>query len=67
MRREDERLGPGLRRRRQGEALWQWRRQVDFQSPVMIYPEHGLAVAVGAIAGLVTRIFCRVTGGEAPR
>ncbi len=39
-------LGPGIQHSRQGDALWQWGQHVDFQSLMMIYPEHGFGVVV---------------------
>jgi len=39
-------LGPGIQHSRQGDALWQWGQHVDFQSVMIIYPEHGLGVVV---------------------
>jgi hypothetical protein len=30
----------------QGDALWQWGQHIDFQSVMMIYPEHGFGVVV---------------------
>ncbi|UCE50050.1 MAG: beta-lactamase family protein [Phycisphaerales bacterium] len=39
-------LGPGIQHSRQGDALWQWGQHIDFQSVMIIYPEHGFGVAV---------------------
>jgi len=39
-------LGPGIRHSQQGDALWQWGQHIDFQSVMMIYPEHGFGVVV---------------------
>jgi CubicO group peptidase (beta-lactamase class C family) len=33
-------LGPGIQHGRQGNALWQWGQHIDFQSIMIIYPEH---------------------------
>ena len=40
------RLGPGIQSSQEGDALWQWRQHVDFQSIMIIYPKHGLGVVV---------------------
>jgi CubicO group peptidase (beta-lactamase class C family) len=39
-------LGPGIQHSPQGDALWQWGQHIDFQSVVMIYPEHDFGVVV---------------------
>jgi CubicO group peptidase (beta-lactamase class C family) len=39
-------LGPGIQHSRQGDALWQWGQHIDFQSVMIIYPEHGFGVVV---------------------
>jgi CubicO group peptidase (beta-lactamase class C family) len=39
-------LGPGIQHSRQGDALWQWGQHVDFQSLMIIYPQHGLGIVV---------------------
>jgi len=39
-------LGPGIQRSQQGDALWQWGQHIDFQSVMIIYPEHGFGVFV---------------------
>jgi len=39
-------LGPGIQHSQQGDALWQWGQHFDFQSVMIIYPEHGLGVMV---------------------
>jgi len=39
-------LGPGIQHSQQGDALWQWGQHIDFQSVMMIYPEHGFGVVV---------------------
>lgn len=39
-------LGSGIQHSRQGDALWQWGQHFDFQSVMIIYPEHGLGVVV---------------------
>ena len=35
-------LGPGIQHSQQGDALWQWGQHIDFQSVMIIYPEHCL-------------------------
>ncbi len=37
-------LGPGIQHSQQGDALWQWGQHIDFQSVMMIYPEHGFGL-----------------------
>ena len=39
-------LGPGIQHSQQGDALWQWGQQIDFQSIMIIYPEHKFGVVV---------------------
>ena len=39
-------LGPGIQHSQQGDALWQWGQHLDFQSVMIIYPEHGFGVVV---------------------
>jgi CubicO group peptidase (beta-lactamase class C family) len=39
-------LGPGIQHSHQGDALWQWGQHIDFQSVMIIYPEHGFGVVV---------------------
>jgi len=39
-------LGPGIQHSQQGDALWQWGQHFDFQSAMIIYPEHGFGVIV---------------------
>jgi amino acid transporter len=39
-------LGPGIQHSRQGDALWQWGQHIDFQSIMIIYPEHKFGVVV---------------------
>jgi CubicO group peptidase (beta-lactamase class C family) len=39
-------LGPGIQYSSQGDALWQWGQHLDFQSIMIIYPEHGFGVVV---------------------
>jgi len=39
-------LGPGILDGPEGKALWQWGQHIDFQSVMIIYPEHGLGVVV---------------------
>jgi CubicO group peptidase (beta-lactamase class C family) len=38
--------GPGIQHSEQGDALWQWGQHFDFQSVMIIYPEHGFGVVV---------------------
>jgi len=39
-------LGPGIQHSQQGDAIWQWGQTLDFQSVMVIYPEHGFGVVV---------------------
>jgi len=39
-------LGLGIQHSQQGDALWQWGQNVDFQSVMIIYPEIGFGVVV---------------------
>jgi CubicO group peptidase (beta-lactamase class C family) len=39
-------LGPGIQHSQQGDALWQWGQHFDFQSVMIIYPEHGFGIVV---------------------
>lgn len=39
-------LGPGIQHSWQGDALWQWGQHIDFQSIMIIYPDHGFGVVV---------------------
>jgi len=39
-------LGPGIYHGREGDAVWQWGQNFDFQSFMLIYPEHGLGIVV---------------------
>jgi CubicO group peptidase (beta-lactamase class C family) len=39
-------LGPGIQHSSQGDALWQWGQHIDFQSLMVMYPEHGFGVVV---------------------
>ena len=39
-------MGPGILYSEQGYALWQWGQHIDFQSIMIIYPEHEFGVAV---------------------
>jgi CubicO group peptidase (beta-lactamase class C family) len=38
--------GVGVQHSHQGNALWQWGQHFDFQSVMIIYPEHGFGVVV---------------------
>jgi CubicO group peptidase (beta-lactamase class C family) len=62
-------LGPGIQSSQQGDALWQWGQHVDFQSIMIIYPEHGLGVVVCTNNDLLNpdvavEIAHRALGGE---
>jgi CubicO group peptidase (beta-lactamase class C family) len=39
-------LGPGIQHSEQGDALWQWGQALDFQSIMIIYPDHNFGVVV---------------------
>ncbi len=39
-------LGPGIQHSQQGDALWQWGQTIDFQSIMIVYPEHNFGVVV---------------------
>ena len=39
-------MGPGILYSEQGYALWQWGQHIDFQSIMIIYPEHEFGVVV---------------------
>jgi hypothetical protein len=39
-------LGLGIQHSRQGDALWQWGQHLDFQSIMIVYPEHDFGVVV---------------------
>jgi CubicO group peptidase (beta-lactamase class C family) len=39
-------MGPGILYSEQGYALWQWGQHIDFQSIMIIYPEHKFGVVV---------------------
>jgi len=39
-------LGPGIQHSQQGDALWQWGQYLDFQSVMIIYPQHGWGIVV---------------------
>jgi amino acid transporter len=39
-------LGPGIQHSQHGDALWQWGQHLDFQSILIIYPEHGFGAVV---------------------
>jgi CubicO group peptidase (beta-lactamase class C family) len=39
-------LGPGIQHSQEGDALWQFGQQIDFQSIMIIYPEHNFGVFV---------------------
>jgi MFS family permease len=62
-------LGPGIQHSRQGDALWQWGQHIDFQSVMIIYPEHGFGVVVLTNSDLLNpdvaiRIAHRAIGGK---
>ncbi|MHC4426714.1 MAG: serine hydrolase, partial [Planctomycetota bacterium] len=39
-------MGPGILYSEQGYALWQWGQHIDFQSIMIVYPEHKFGVVV---------------------
>ncbi len=39
-------LGPGIQSSPEGDALWQWGQNIDFQSIMIIYPENDFGVVV---------------------
>ena len=39
-------LGPGIQHSPEGDALWQWGQDLDFQSVVIVYPDLGYGVVV---------------------
>jgi len=39
-------LGPGIQHSQQGDALWQYGQEIDYQSIMIIYPEHKFGVVV---------------------
>jgi CubicO group peptidase (beta-lactamase class C family) len=39
-------LGPGIQHSPEGDALWQWGQELDFQSLMIIYPELGYGAVV---------------------
>jgi len=39
-------LGPGIQHSRSGDVLWQWGQHIDFQSIMLICPEHDFGVVV---------------------
>jgi CubicO group peptidase (beta-lactamase class C family) len=62
-------LGPGIQHSRQGDALWQWGQHLDFQSLMIIYPQHGFGVVVFTNSDLLNpdvaiRIAQRAIGGQ---
>ena len=62
-------LGPGILHSQQGDALWQWGQHIDFQSVMIIYPEHGFSVFVCTNNDLLNpdvalRIAHRALGGK---
>jgi CubicO group peptidase (beta-lactamase class C family) len=62
-------LGPGILHSQEGEALWQWGQHIDFQSLVIIYPEHGLGVVVLTNSDLLSpdvaiEVAHRAVGGQ---
>jgi CubicO group peptidase (beta-lactamase class C family) len=46
-------LGAGIQHSQRGDALWQWGQHFDFQSVMIIYPEHGFGVVVCTNSDLV--------------
>jgi CubicO group peptidase (beta-lactamase class C family) len=62
-------LGPGIQRSQQGDALWQWGQHIDFQSIMIVYPEHDFGVVVCTNNDLLNpdvavEIAHRALGGE---
>ena len=62
-------LGPGIQHSRQGDALWQWGQHLDFQSIMIIYPEHRFGVVVCTNSDFLSpdvalEIAHRALGGE---
>lgn len=62
-------LGPGIQHSQQGDALWQWGQHIDFQSVMIIYPEHGFGVVVCTNSDLLSpdvavEIAHRALGGK---
>lgn len=62
-------LGPGIQHSQQGDALWQWGQHLDFQSVMIIYPEHGFGVVVCTNSDLLSadvavEIAHRALGGK---
>jgi multisubunit Na+/H+ antiporter MnhF subunit len=62
-------LGPGIQHSTQGDALWQWGQHVDFQSVMIIYPQHRFGVVVCTNNDLLNpdvaiRIAHRALGGN---
>jgi hypothetical protein len=39
-------LGPGIQHSPEGDALWQWGQEIDFQSVMIIYPDLGYGAVV---------------------
>ncbi len=62
-------LGPGVQNSQEGDALWQWGQHIDFQSVMIIYPEHDFGVVVLTNndllnADVAIEIAHRALGGE---
>jgi CubicO group peptidase (beta-lactamase class C family) len=62
-------LGSGIQHGQQGYALWQWGQHIDFQSIMIIYPEHDFGVVVLTnkdflSADVAVEIAHRALGGE---
>jgi CubicO group peptidase (beta-lactamase class C family) len=62
-------LGPGIYHSQNGDALWQWGQHIDFQSIMIIYPEHQIGAVVCTNNDLLNpdvalEIAHRAIGGE---
>ena len=62
-------LGPGIQHSPEGDALWQWGQELDFQSVMIIYPDLGYGAVVLTNsdflnAGVAIEIAHRALGGR---
>jgi len=62
-------LGIGIQHSEQGDALWQWGQTLDFQSIMVIYPEHNFGVVVFSNSDIFHRLIVfdvahRALGGK---
>jgi CubicO group peptidase (beta-lactamase class C family) len=62
-------LGPGIQHGPEGDALWQWGQELDFQSVMIIYPDLGYGAVVLANSDqlnpdVAIEIAHRALGGE---